>query len=197
MTPVGDHRSIFADVRVISATNRDLEQEVIEGRFREDLFYRLNAVKLTATPLSSRVEDIPLPCHFFLGQWSADNGLPAKRLSAEALRVLMAHDWPGNVRQLHNVLERAALFSDGEEISVEQFARLWRNSGRGPADAGPALGESDRPDTPPVAFAAAARRIRRLVAKLRKRMSSESKARLRDLLRSLSHELETERNRGG
>ncbi len=120
VTPVGDHRSIFADVRVISATNRDLEQEVIEGRFREDLFYRLNAVKLTATPLSSRVEDIALLCHFFLGQWSADNGLPAKRLSAEALRVLMANDWPGNVRQLHNVLERAALFSDGEEISVEQ-----------------------------------------------------------------------------
>ena len=120
VTPVGDHRSISVDVRIVAATNRDLEREVGEGRFREDLSYRLNVAKLTTVPLSRRAEDIPLLGHFFLGHWSAENGAPARRLSADAVKVLMAHDWPGNVRQLQNVLERAAIFGDGEEISAEQ-----------------------------------------------------------------------------
>ncbi len=76
VTPVGDHRSISVDVRIVAATNRDLEREVDEGRFRGDLFYRLNVAKLTTVPLSRRVEDIPLLGNFFLGDWSAENGRP-------------------------------------------------------------------------------------------------------------------------
>ena len=76
VTPVGDHRSISVDVRIVAATNRDLEREVGEGRFRGDLFYRLNVAKLTTVPLSRRVEDIPLLGNFFLGDWSAENGRP-------------------------------------------------------------------------------------------------------------------------
>ncbi len=146
VTPVGDHRSISVDVRIVAATNRDLEREVGEGRFRKDLFYRLNVTKLTTVPLSRRAEDIPLLGNFFLGDWSAENGAPARRLSADAAKVLMAHDWPGNVRQLQNVLERAAIFGDGAEISAEQVRAALGIDG-GPAIAA-RIGIFDDPSPP-------------------------------------------------
>ncbi len=146
VTPVGDHRSISVDVRIVAATNRDLEREAGEGRFRKDLSYRLNVAKLTTVPLSRRAEDIPLLGNFFLGHWSAENGAPARRLSADAVKVLMAHDWPGNVRQLQNVLERAAIFGDGKEISAEQVRAALGIDG-GPAIAG-RIGIFDEPSPP-------------------------------------------------
>ncbi len=135
VTPVGDFREISIDVRVVAATNRDLQYEVQAGNFRSDLYYRLNVAKLTTAPLSSRVEDIPLLCHVFLAHRSAENGAPARRLSAGAVKVLMAHDWPGNVRELQNVLERVIVFSDGEEISAAQILEALAADG-GPAIAG-------------------------------------------------------------
>src|SRR5208283_2038972 len=110
VTPVGDHRSQPVDVRIIAATNRDLRGDVAAGRFRLDLYYRLNVVKLTTIPLSQRPEDIEPLCHGFLERWSIENGLPPRRVSAAALRMLIDYDWPGNVRELQNVLERATVF---------------------------------------------------------------------------------------
>ncbi len=89
VTPVGHHRSLPVDVRIIAATNRDLHGDVAAGRFRLDLYYRLNVVKLTTTPLSTRPEDIEPLCHGFLERWSIENGLPHRRLSAAALQMLM------------------------------------------------------------------------------------------------------------
>ena len=119
--PVGHHHSLPLDVRIIAATNRDLRGEVAAGRFRLDLYYRLNVVKLTTTPLSTRPEDIEPLCRNFMERWSIENGLPYKRLSPTALQVLWDYDWPGNVRQLQNVLERATVFTDSEEIAAEHL----------------------------------------------------------------------------
>ncbi|MFZ1934483.1 MAG: sigma-54 dependent transcriptional regulator [Thermoguttaceae bacterium] len=144
VTPVGHHRSLPVDVRIIAATNRDLNGDVAAGRFRLDLYYRLNVVKLTTTPLSSRPEDIEPLCHGFLERWSIENGLPYRRLSAASLQMLMDYDWPGNVRQLQNVLERATVFSDGKEIAAEDVMAALE-SDLAPATAGHAAGLDDLP----------------------------------------------------
>lgn len=114
--PVGSHQSIPVDVRVIAATSRRLDEEVRAGRFRLDLFYRLNVVKLTATSLNERIEDVAPLCEHFLDCFCIENGLPRKRLSPSAVRFLESCQWPGNVRQLQNVLERAVVFVEGDEI---------------------------------------------------------------------------------
>ena len=124
VVPVGCHREIPVDVRVIVATNRDLIQEVEAGRFREDLYYRLHVVSLCAAPLRTRSEDIPLLCRHFLAKLSIRHGTPNTRLTDEALRMLESYDWPGNVRELENLLERAVAYSAGPTIEPEaiQFA---------------------------------------------------------------------------
>jgi DNA-binding NtrC family response regulator len=115
---VGGVREISVDVQVISATNRDLEQAVVEGRFREDLFYRLNVVPIEVPPLRERPEDVaPLALHF-LDSLSKELRIPPRHLTPEALTALETHDWPGNVRQLRNVLERILLLEDGETIEI-------------------------------------------------------------------------------
>ena len=119
--PVGHHRSLPVDVRIIAATNRDLHGDVAAGRFRLDLYYRLNVVKLTTTPLSNRPEDIEPLCRGFLERWSIENGLPHRRLSPAVPQALRDYDWPGNVRQLQNVLERATVFTDSDEIAPEHL----------------------------------------------------------------------------
>lgn len=113
--PIGSEREVAIDVRVIAATNRDLEEEVREGRFREDLFYRLNVIRLHLPPLGERREDIePLIAHF-LEQQRAVHG-DSLRLSAEARAALLARDYPGNIRELENLIERGAALSGGGEI---------------------------------------------------------------------------------
>jgi DNA-binding NtrC family response regulator len=119
VTPVGSHQPVPVDVRVIAATNRDLEREVREGRFREDLYYRLNVVSLKTLPLRERPEDIEALAEHFLGKLAIVHGLPAARISAGALRDLRSRAWPGNVRQLENVLERAAFSNRGSMIEAE------------------------------------------------------------------------------
>ncbi len=112
---VGGTRTIKVDVRVVAATHRDLESEVEKGRFREDLYYRLNVMPLYLPPLRDRMEDIPDIARFLVEKISTQQGRQLS-LSDAALRVLMHHDWPGNVRELENCLERAAVMTEGENI---------------------------------------------------------------------------------
>ena len=110
-TPVGSTQERSVDVRVVAATNRDLRQSVAEGRFREDLFYRLHVVPIVMPPLRERKEDIPLLAELFLARAAARHGLRAAHITSETLQVLREHDWPGNIRELANVIEGAALLS--------------------------------------------------------------------------------------
>jgi DNA-binding NtrC family response regulator len=116
VTPLGSHEEIPVDVRVIAATNRELAREVAEGRFREDLYYRLHVISLRTTPLRDRPEDVEVLARHFLNKLAIVHGLAPKRLSAAALDRLRRHDWPGNVRQLENVLERAVFLTLGDLI---------------------------------------------------------------------------------
>ena len=120
--PVGDSRSVHCDIRVVAATNRDLEAEVAAGRFREDLFYRLNVVCVNLPPLRERVEDIEILANFFLRMCSERvDRHDITGFSSEALAVLKSHDWPGNIRTLENAIERAVLLSDGPEIRADDL----------------------------------------------------------------------------
>ncbi len=116
---LGGIHEVQVDVRIIAATNIDLRQMVREGRFREDLFYRLNVITVELPPLRQRKEDIPLLVEFFLRKYAEENGRPTQRVLPEALRPLMAYSWPGNVRELENVIERAVVLSSGPEITMD------------------------------------------------------------------------------
>ena len=118
---VGGTQTIRVDVRVIAATNRNLPQEVANGRFREDLFYRLNVVNIETPPLRERRSDIPVLAKFFVDRYAKDNGKPVEALSTQALELLVAYDWPGNVRELENAIERAVVLATGAEIDVRHL----------------------------------------------------------------------------
>ena len=107
-----------ADVRVIAATNADLDAEVQAGRFREDLYYRLNVITIALPPLRKRTEDIPLLAHHFLHRYAEENGKPLSDIAPPAMELLMDHPWPGNVRELENVVERAVVLSTGPVLDV-------------------------------------------------------------------------------
>jgi transcriptional regulator with GAF, ATPase, and Fis domain len=116
---VGGGKPIKADVRIIAATNRDLAREVREGRFREDLYYRLNVFPIQLPPLRQRREDIPLLVQFLVGKFRARLGKPIEGVSASTVQRLIDYRWPGNVRELENVLERAAILSPGPLIDID------------------------------------------------------------------------------
>jgi DNA-binding NtrC family response regulator len=116
---LGGVQEIQVDVRIIAATNIDLRQLVREGRFREDLFYRLNVITIELPPLRQRREDIPLLVQHFLKKYAEDNDRPVRRITPEALRPLMSYSWPGNVRELENVIERAVVLSSGSDITID------------------------------------------------------------------------------
>ncbi len=116
---LGGVQEIQVDVRIIAATNVDLRQMVKEGRFREDLFYRLNVISLDLPPLRQRREDIPPLVQHFLQKYSEENELPRRRISTEALRPLVSYAWPGNVRELENTIERAVVLSSDTDIGIE------------------------------------------------------------------------------
>ncbi|MDX9822566.1 MAG: sigma-54 dependent transcriptional regulator [Syntrophales bacterium] len=118
---LGGNATIRTDVRIISATNRDLEARVREGAFREDLFYRLNVVRLDIPPLRERKEDIPPLIEHFLARFAADNGKDLEGISSEARDLLMKYDYPGNVRELENIVERAVVICRGTVIGVEDL----------------------------------------------------------------------------
>src|SRR2546423_683782 len=116
--PVGGTEAIPVDVRVVAATNRDLEDDIKRGRFRSDLYYRLNVIAIELPPLRSRREDIPIFVKAFLERIAQEHGLEPKQLSPQAQEVIMAYDWPGNVRELENALERAAVLTKGETLEL-------------------------------------------------------------------------------
>ncbi len=117
LRPVGGEREVEVDVRVLAATNRDLQAEVEAGRFREDLYYRLNVLHLHLPPLRHRIDDIPELARHFADRTCTKFGIPAKRLTPDALRVLQAYRWPGNVRELENIIERTVALEPAEIIS--------------------------------------------------------------------------------
>jgi DNA-binding NtrC family response regulator len=121
ITPVGGTQKKKIDVRLISATNRDLHQEVRERRFREDLFYRLNVIHIKVPPLRDRLEDIPALADYYLKKLSLEKRLPSITISEEAMRFLKRQDWPGNVRELINALEFAAVTCEGSIIGVRDL----------------------------------------------------------------------------
>ncbi|HTT70085.1 MAG TPA: sigma 54-interacting transcriptional regulator, partial [Anaeromyxobacteraceae bacterium] len=147
---VGGTHDLATDVRVIAATNRHLEADVAAGRFRLDLFHRLDVFHLTLPPLRERREDIRYLAHWLLGRIAQRLGRHAPRLSPEAERVVVAYDFPGNVRELRNVLERALILESGPEITPASLA-LGRSARPPSAGAEPffqaPLGEDGRPPT--------------------------------------------------
>ncbi|MFZ7111706.1 MAG: sigma 54-interacting transcriptional regulator [Desulfatiglandales bacterium] len=118
---VGGSSPIAVDVRVISATNRDIIKEVTEGRFREDLFYRLNVVQIRMPTLKERKEDIPLLAHYFIDIFKQERGVQDLSASERAMDKMLAYDWPGNVRELRNAVERAVVMGNGHEILPEDL----------------------------------------------------------------------------
>ncbi len=118
--PVGSNETHEVDVRVIAATNKDLEAEIEAGRFREDLYYRLNVIPFRVPPLRARREDIPLLADRFLADYASEYGQPPKQLGADALALLVSHRWPGNVRELRNVCERLAIMARGDLIQANE-----------------------------------------------------------------------------
>ncbi len=132
---IGDTRSTQIDVRLVAASNRDLQAEVAAGRFRDDLFYRLNVVSLRLPPLRERREDIPLLAQFFVQKYAERFHRPTNSIEPAAMRLVTAHDWPGNVRELENVIERAVALGAADRVRVEDL----------PADLAAKLGEVGSP----------------------------------------------------
>jgi DNA-binding NtrC family response regulator len=119
--PVGSSKSQTVDVRVVAATNQDLERAIREGRFREDLYYRLNVIPIEVPPLRQRPDDIPLLVQHFLDVMHQDRGTRVDSISEEAMALLCRHDWPGNVRELENLIERLSVLRGEGEIRVEDL----------------------------------------------------------------------------
>ena len=114
---VGGTQDVKVDVRIVAATNRDLEKAVAEGAFREDLYYRLDVIPIKLPPLRMRTGDIPLLSQHFLEKFAKESGKPVPTMSQEAMRVLLAHEWRGNVRELENVVERVVAFTTGSSVT--------------------------------------------------------------------------------
>ncbi|MBV8664005.1 MAG: sigma-54-dependent Fis family transcriptional regulator [Hyphomicrobiales bacterium] len=122
--PVGARRSVKVDIRLVSATNQNLIELVKAGRFREDLFYRLNVFPITIPPLRARTTDIPDLALRFLARFCAEEGKRIRGISNDALRLLTVYDWPGNVRQLENAMFRAVVLADGDELTIAEFPQI-------------------------------------------------------------------------
>ena len=135
-TPVGDDRTLKADVRIVAATNRNLAEEVAKGNFREDLYYRLNVIELQLPPLRERLDDIEvLVSHFYQKSMDMAGRDDLEGFEPEALEALMEHDWPGNIRELENVVQRAVLLSPGPTITRDDVpAQLRRGPEKGDGD---------------------------------------------------------------
>ncbi|MEW6334709.1 MAG: sigma-54 dependent transcriptional regulator [Thermodesulfobacteriota bacterium] len=144
ITRVGGSEVLSVDVRLIAATNRDLLKEIAAGRFREDLFYRLNVVTLPVPPLRDRPEDIPLMAHEFLARFAEKNHKTIKGFTPQAMDRLLRHAWPGNVRELMNAVERGVVLSRGEYLEEKELSLLLpeTDTQTSPGTAPPDLGES-------------------------------------------------------
>ncbi|MBI4240395.1 MAG: sigma-54-dependent Fis family transcriptional regulator [Candidatus Rokubacteria bacterium] len=132
---VGGKETLKVDVRVIAASNQNLEQAIGRGRFRDDLFYRLNVIPMEVPPLRARKQDIPLLVQHFIGVFSAENGKRPKTISVEALAYFIAYDWPGNVRELRNMVERLVIMAPRDVIGPEDLPPLLRPKAAVPEEA--------------------------------------------------------------
>lgn len=128
--PIGDTKDIKVDIRVISATNKELEKEVIEGRFREDLYYRLNVIPIRIPPLRERKEDVPVLVNYFLTKYSQEFGKDIRKISSSALELLTSYDFPGNVRELENIIERCVALETSNIILPESLVLSDFKKGR-------------------------------------------------------------------
>jgi transcriptional regulator with GAF, ATPase, and Fis domain len=141
--PVGSNRTQKVDVRIITATNRDLETMVREGRFRDDLYYRLNVFPLVLPPLRERLEDLPVLADFFLKRYGEKNRRGVITLAPEALEAFRRYSWPGNIRELENVIERGVIICQGQVLTPEDLPLALQLR-----DAGPAAGGETEPGLP-------------------------------------------------
>src|SRR5207344_3456437 len=116
---VGGSKTIKTDVRVITATNRNLEREVAEGRFRMDLYYRLNVFPVHVPPLRERSDDIPILVDYFAGRFAGRMGKRIRQIEKRTLDAMQQYSWPGNIRELQNVIERGVILTDGEVFRLE------------------------------------------------------------------------------
>lgn len=122
--PVGGRKTVKVDIRLVSATNRDLIEAVRQGRFREDLYYRLNVFPISIPPLRNRREDIPALARRFLARISAEEGRTIRGISAEVMALITRFSWPGNVRQLENAMFRAVILCEGDELTIDEFPQI-------------------------------------------------------------------------
>ena len=132
---------VQADIRIIAATNQDLQKMVAESRFREDLYYRINVIHLDLPPLRERREDVPLLAEHFLRKYSEGVEKPVRSISHEAMDVLSAHDWPGNVRELENAIERAVALEQTQVVLPESLPAQVRGKSRGVSAPDRAVGD--------------------------------------------------------
>jgi two-component system response regulator HydG len=145
--PLGSTRPLKADVRIIAATNRDLDAMVRDGGFREDLFYRLNVFPITLPPLRERLDDLPQIADFFLKRFQNKYQRPVKSLSVEVLQAFRHYPWPGNIRELENVIERGMIISQGETLTLKELPLALQSSAFEPLGEGeeePSLPELER-----------------------------------------------------
>jgi formate hydrogenlyase transcriptional activator len=152
---VGSNRPVPVDVRVLAATNRDLKSAVAQGKFREDLYYRLNVFPIEVPALRDRADDIPLLAEYLVQRFAQKAGKKIGRIDGETLELLRAYDWPGNVRELQNVIERSVILSDGEAFSVDE-AWLRRSDEGAFGSTISALGAGAAPDRERIEAALAA-----------------------------------------
>ncbi|MCS7091393.1 MAG: sigma-54 dependent transcriptional regulator [Verrucomicrobiota bacterium] len=140
---VGSNRTLTADVRLIAATNKDLEQMVKAGKFREDLYFRLRVVEIRLPPLRERKEDIPLLAHRFLKEFAAENQKPVRDFTADAMEALLNYSWPGNVRELRTAVEHAVVLCRGDRIAARDLPASVRGLQGVPVSAGSTLRDSN------------------------------------------------------
>jgi two-component system, NtrC family, response regulator PilR len=134
---VGGNEDLSIDFRIVCASKRDLNREMAEGRFRDDLFFRLNVIQIVVPPLRDRREDIPALAAYFVARFAEKHGKPMERVDGEALRALLAHDFPGNVRELENIVERATIMETKNVISIDSLPpNLTKNVSALPASLG-------------------------------------------------------------
>jgi len=131
---VGSNKTLSADVRLVTATNKNLEEQVKAGKFREDLYFRLRVVEITLPPLRERMADVPLLAQNFLHEFAKENGKPVRELTPEAMDLLMAYSWPGNVRELRTAIESAVVLCRGEKVLPRDLPISVRNGAGAPPD---------------------------------------------------------------
>ncbi len=167
VTPLGSSRPVPVSVRIIAATNRDLEAEVAATRFRPDLFYRLNVVRITLPSLRDRRDDIPALVDHFLDRFSRQYQVAPKRVAPETMERLLAHDWPGNIRELENAIERAFAVSAADTITLADLPA---------AVGGVAAPRTDDEVTPPEVVSLAEGERRVIAAALRQSQGNKNEA---------------------